>query len=467
MSGQRVLVIDDDPEFAFDLAAVLTPDYECRVASSGEEGLGAIAFDPPDAVILDLVIEGGRDGIEILEQIHNLDPGIPVIMVTNHPSPDTEAEALRRGAIYYLRKSAGRNEILSKLERCAEVGRTRRQRDRLLEEVRDIHGVLLSSSPAMREVSRLVDRAAAVNSIVLLTGESGTGKDLVAREIHRRSPRASGPFLPVTLTALSETIAESELFGHVKGAFTGALNDRKGHFESARGGTLFLNEIGNLSMALQQKLLGAIEERAVTPLGSSKQRRVDVRIVAATNKDLGAMAKAGTFMPDLLGRLSVLLIHVPPLRERPEDVTDLARYFLGRYAAEMGCAGAIITDAALSKLRRHGWRRNNVRELRNTIERALVLHGSEGALGPDAFDLLDEGSESECLDYHAEKERYERVFLQRFFDRAFRHVGGTLDDPRPESIERVAALTNLPPQTVRRKLREMKGAEAPPAGEEE
>lgn len=479
-----VLIIDDDVEYASGLAAILSPNFACRIATGGEEGLGAIAADAPDAVILDLCLGDGRSGLEFLNDIHRSDPALPVIMVTNYPSAESEAETLRRGALYYLRKAAGRGEILSKLEKCAEVGGAQRQRNQLSQELKAVHRFFRTSSPVMRALHERCDRiAAAVNTTVLITGESGTGKSLLAREIHRRSPRSAGTFLHVNMATLRGDTASSELFGHVRGAFTGAVSDRKGHFETARGGTLFLDEISRASPEVQAGLLSALEESEILPVGSSTPRRVQARLMAATNRDLAALVREGSFGADLLGRLSVVVLECPPLRDHPEDVDDLARYFVGRISAEMGLGPVAISEEAMETLQRYAWKRNNVRELKNTIERALVLHGgawdpkgsSETGSGsvvlePEAFDLPQEepacsapvDGNSGMLDYTTAKTAVIERFQRQYFEQAFRIVGGSIRYPRGRDISRVADKAGLPARTVRRILEGLEGSRAVP-----
>jgi len=462
VGNPSILIIDDDPEFGADLGALLGSKYALRLAGSGEEALGAVIFDRPDAVILDLRMDGGRDGLAILDELRRLDPALPVIMATDHPSDETESEALRRGALYYVRKAAGRSEVVSKLEKALEVGGTARQRDGLKRELRESASVFLARSPSMRRLEASIDRvAAAPSTTVLLVGESGTGKSLVAREIHRRSARHAAPFLQVNLASQREELIDSELFGHKKGAFTGAIADRPGHFVAARGGTLFLDQVGSLPLSAQGRLLTALEEREILPVGSSIPNRVDVRVAAATSLDLSGQVEKGAFRQDLLGRLSVVTLPIPPLRERPDDIPDLVHYYLGRFAAEMGLANVSITAAAMGRLRGYSWRRNNVRELRNSLERSLVLHGHEHVLGPEAFDLTEERAGYDGLDYNDAKDNAVREFQHRFFARAFDVAGGSVAFPSAESIARVADLTHIPPQTVRRILRELQGQEPP------
>jgi DNA-binding NtrC family response regulator len=452
-----VLIVDDDPDYGPDLAALLSPDFACRFAANGEQGLQAIAADPPDAVVLDLMLEGGRNGLDVLSSIREQHPSLPVIMATDYPSAETEAEALGRGALYYVRKAAGRTEVVSKLRRCIEVALTARERDRLRRQigVGALHGEFLCHSVTMREMDARIERiAAAANTTVLITGESGTGKSLVAREIHRRSPRRDERFLEINLSLLTENVARSDLFGHRKGSFTGADQDKQGCFEAAKGGTICLSEVADLSSDLQGLLLQAIEERQIFPIGSPVPRLIDVRVVATTNRNLEEMVNDGGFRADLLGRLSVVTIHVPPLREHLEDIPVLAKEFLQRSVAEMPLPGVTITPEAMEHLRSYSWRRNNVRELRNRIEAAVVLHGVEGMLKSGAFDLPADDPAA-GFDYNEEKSRVVRDFQRRFFERAFRAIGSSLADPRAEDTRRIAELTALPPHTVRRILREL------------
>lgn len=469
-SRPHVLIIDDDPEFAADLMAILAGEFDCRTAASGEEGLGAIAGAPPDVVVLDLML-GGRNGLEILASIRRLHPHLQVVMATDHPSPETEAAALNAGALYYVRKSAGRAEVAAKLRKCLEVGRVSRQAQSSPAEV---HQHFLTSSPIMRRLDEEISRvAAAAGSTVLITGESGTGKSLIAREIHRRSARAGGPFQRVNVASLTEELIKSELFGHRRGAFTGAIEDRRGYFEAAGGGTLFLDEIGDLPLPIQGMLNTAIEERRITPVGSTDELPVDVRIIAATSADLHAAVEAGRFRRDLYSRLSVAPLRVPPLREHPEDIADLAAYFAGRIAAEQDLPPALFDTATLDRLRLHSWP-YNTRELRNAIERALIFHGRSGALPPAAFAFLEDTTHApaagrawgpypaaggDLLAYRAQRDALLLAFKRDLLTRAYRAAGGSIDRPHPDEISRVAESTGLTTKGVRDILRELAGEE--------
>jgi DNA-binding NtrC family response regulator len=480
-----VLIIDDDPEFAADLSAILTKDFHCRTAQSGEEGLGAISGSPPDVVVLDLML-GGRNGLEILREVRLRHPHLQVIMATDHPSAETEAAAIEAGALYYLRKSAGHAEISAKLRRCLDVGRTSWEREALQGEV---HQHFLATSPMLRRLEERINRvAAAPTSTVLITGESGTGKSLIAREIHRRSPRSRGPFHRVNMAALTEELIKSELFGHRKGGFTGAIEDRRGHFVAAGGGSLFLDEIGDLSPSVQGMLNTAIEERRITPVGSSDELRIDVRVLAATSRDLNALVESGQFRRDLLGRLSVVPLHVPPLREHPEDIADLVRYFVGRLSAEMALPQVTVRPEAIARLQRYHWP-YNVRELRNAVEQALIFFGQEGVLGEEAFGFLDVGARGPgseggihgpdahrgstqvwgpfpwagegTLDYRTQRDAVVLGFKREIMERAFRMAGGSVDWPRANEIGRVAEIMGITTKGVRDVLRELEGPDRP------
>lgn len=458
MNPTEVLIIDDDSEFARLLATGLVPEFSCRIAASGEEGLGWLQAWIPAVVILDLVIEGGRSGLEILDQLRLADPTLPVVMLTAHPSAATEAEALRRGALYYMKKSLNRNELVTKLRKCAEVGSIARQRDSLRAERQQAATPFVATSQLMRQINEKLDRmAAASHTAVLITGESGSGKTRVASEIHRRSERADMPFLHINTASLNPELADSALFGHRRGSFTGAISDHKGYFEAARGGVLFLDEIGCLRTDVQAKLLTAVEDRRILPLGTTLPVQVDVRVIAATHNDLDAMVAGGKFRSDLLNRLAVLRLEVPPLRDHPDDIPDLARFFLGKLAAENHLSQITLTPEVLARMQRCQWRRNNIRELKNTIERAVVMHGSEGGLDVDAIEWPREDEPAESADYEAGKERAIIAFQRRFFERAFNAVGGSLHRPHPEDWSRVAELTHVSVRNLRRIVEELNG----------
>jgi two-component system response regulator HydG len=335
-----------------------------------EEGSG-------DLLLLDIRMPQ-MDGIELLRRLKGVRPELPVIVMTGHGTIDSAVEAMKLGAFDYLTKPFPQEKLGALVRHCLERERLLEENSALKRELRErlAPGPLVFESKCFADVYELALRVAESDSGVLILGESGTGKELIAGTIHYASPRSGGRFVAINCAALTETLLESQLFGHVKGAFTGALQARKGLLEEADGGTLFLDEVGDLSPALQAKLLRVLQEGEFLPVGSTRPRRVDVRFVAATNKDLEAEVAAGRFREDLFYRLNVVALHLPPLRERPEDVEPLARHFLAEIARKTRRPVKSIAPDALEALRRYHWP-GNVRELRNLIERGTILARGE------------------------------------------------------------------------------------------
>lgn len=364
----RLLVVDDEASFRALLRDIL--EGAGHGVTEARDGAEALAF--LERTTFDLVLTDRRmpavDGLELLRRIRARTSPPPVVVLTAHGSIPEAVEAVRLGAADYITKPLPSPEALVDLVAS------------LLP--REDDGEIVTGDPAMRELLELVDRVAPRDVAVLVTGESGTGKELVARRLHARSPRAKGPFVAVNAAALPETLAESELFGAEKGAFTGAEQARAGRFEEASGGTLFLDEVGELPAALQSKLLRVLEERVVRRLGGSRDLPVDLRLVAATNRDLTRETEDGGFRRDLFFRLAVVVVNVPPLRERPVDVPLLARHFVQRLAARHGVSVPLLAEDALAALSAHAWP-GNVRELRNVLERAVVVRGGEPIRGAD------------------------------------------------------------------------------------
>jgi DNA-binding NtrC family response regulator len=374
----RVFLVDDDELVLRAVGRVLTrAHYHVTTFRSGGDALAALergSGGTLDLLIADLHMPG-MNGLELLDRVHASWPDLPVLMLSGDRSPRSSVEALRRGAYDYLTKPfEAYEEVVLAVGRAVERRRLV-ERNRALERQIDVSerftGIVGANS-AMRELFGLVDSVAPTDATVLLLGESGTGKELLARAIHERSARAAGPFVPINCSALTDTLLESELFGHVRGAFTGASSSRIGVFEQASRGTLFLDEIGDISPAMQVRLLRALQEGEIKPVGSTEIRQVDVRVVAATNRDLEAAARAGTFRPDLYYRLNVVALELPPLRQRPEDVPLLVHHFLTRYAARFGKAVSRLAPEAMEALQGYGWP-GNVRELQNVVQRAVVL----------------------------------------------------------------------------------------------
>ncbi|AQH03117.1 sigma-54-dependent Fis family transcriptional regulator [Burkholderia sp. KK1] len=371
-----ILIIDDDDAFREGLAETVQDlGYSPSEARSGEEAFEQLRGRPaPDCIFLDFRLPGA-DGLAVLDTLRKT-PGlqtVPVVMLTAHATSDNTIGAMRLGAFEHLTKPVGRDEIAALLERIlsAQVGTPAARV--FAEEARSHEPQLLGVSEAMREVQKRIGRAAGANSTVLITGETGTGKEIAARVLHRASARGSGPFIAVNCAAIPDELLESELFGHGKGAFTGAQAERRGRVEEAHGGTLFLDEVGDMPLPMQAKLLRVLQERQVTPLGTNRVVTVDVRVVAATHRNLASMVEAGTFRQDLLFRLNVIPLHLPPLRERVADILPLAEHFLaGAPSASSDIARKHLSADAQRLLATFAWP-GNVRELANAIERASAL----------------------------------------------------------------------------------------------
>lgn len=359
-----ILIIDDDADFRDTLVETVVALGHIPVpAKSGAEGLALAASESIDAVLLDYRMPG-MDGLEVLKRLMAAPETtrLPVVMLTAFASGGNTIDAMRLGAFDHLMKPAGRDEI------AAVLGSALAERRASAPLVAARLDMLVGSSAAMRTVQKLIGRAAAADTTVLITGESGVGKELVARAIHRHGSRAAKDFVAINCAAIPEALLESELFGHERGAFTGAAEKRKGLFQSAEGGTLMLDEIGDMALALQAKVLRAIDDRKVQPVGATRAVPIDVRIIAATHRDLSTLIADSRFRQDLYYRLAVLAIDVPPLRKRRDDIVPLAEHFLGAVAA----SPRGLTDSAAAKLQAHDWP-GNVRELRNAIERAVVM----------------------------------------------------------------------------------------------
>ncbi|MEO6246804.1 MAG: sigma-54 dependent transcriptional regulator [Opitutaceae bacterium] len=375
----RILIVDDQRTIRLTTAqAIKAEGHEAQTADSGRVALLKLQEDRFDLVVLDLHIEGEADGLDYIAKLLKSAPGIAVVICTAHASIDTAVEAMRRGAIDYLEKPFTPEQLRTVLARVERTQRLKQRAEGLADQVaRTAPAADFSTEdPGMKIVVEVVERAAGTRATVLILGENGTGKTQLARHIHALSAVADGPFVTVSCPSLSRELLESELFGHVAGAFTGAVKDRWGKVEAARGGTLFLDEIGELPAELQPKLLRLLQERAYERVGDTKTRLADVRVIAATNRDLGAAVKAGAFREDLFYRLNVIAVTVPPLRERPADLARLAKSFLRFFAADAGRAVQAFSAPAWTAVRAHPWP-GNLRELRNAIERAVILARGE------------------------------------------------------------------------------------------
>lgn len=373
--AKRILLVEDEEKLRRALELHLRSlGFEVTVAPTAEEALSAI--DRSDLILSDLRLPG-MDGVEFLSRVRLTNSVSPVILMTAYGTVESAVEAMRKGASDFLTKPFSLDHLSSVVERALEMRALRDENRKLREELGkryDMEHIIGRSAP-MQEVFQLVMRVAQAKSTVLIAGESGVGKDLIARAIHFHSPRRDRPFVKINCTAIPENLMESELFGYEKGAFTGAATAKPGKFEDANTGTVFLDEIGDVTPAVQVKLLRVLQEREFERLGSNKTIGIDVRVIAATNQDLRAALEQGTFREDLFYRLNVVPINMPPLRKRKEDIPYLAEYFLAKYAKESGRHIESLGDEALQLLESHYWP-GNVRELENVIERAVVLsHG--------------------------------------------------------------------------------------------
>ncbi len=380
-----ILIADDDPVARDLLAEVLAKEgYRVRAAAGGRECLELARSGPVDLALLDLRMPD-LDGLEVLRQIQALHPGVPVLILTAFATLETAIEAIRAGAYDYLSKPFRMEEIRLVVRRALDQRRLAAENVRFRQALRDRYRFenVVGLSPKMVEVYRLAARAAATDVTVLLLGETGTGKELIARAIHHGSARAEGPFIAVDCTALPEALFESELFGHERGAFTGAVTTKRGLLENARSGTVFLDEIGDLSPALQAKLLRALQEREIRRVGAGETIPVDVRVISATNRDLQRRVEAGEFREDFYYRLRVVTIALPPLRARREDIPLLTQHFLEKLARSGTPPVRGIAPAALERLTGYDWP-GNVRELENVITRAATL-SSAAVLTPEDF----------------------------------------------------------------------------------
>lgn len=412
----RVLIVDDDQGVREALRQLLEYEgHEVRSVTSGSEALKTYPQFMPHLVFLDVKM-AGLDGLETLSRLKAEDPQAVVVMISGHGTIQTAVEATQRGAYDFLEKPLDTDRLLVTLRNALQHVSLEAEHSRLKAAIEDRYEIV-GSSRAIRDVLAVVEKVAPTPSRVLITGENGSGKELVARAIHRRSPRSTGPFVEVNCAAIPTELIESELFGHMKGSFTGAFADRAGKFEQADGGTLFLDEVGDMSLAAQAKVLRALQEGEVTRIGSARPVKVDVRVIAATNKDIEAEISASRFRDDLYYRLNVVPIQVPPLRQRKEDIPALVERFVAELAQFDGIPPRAFGPEALEALKARDWP-GNVRELRNTVERLLILSGGGDVVAADVMRLTGGAGTSPIGDLiHMEtfetfKQEAERAFLK-------------------------------------------------------
>jgi two-component system nitrogen regulation response regulator GlnG len=472
----HVLLIDDDPALIPEQVrqTFAAPQHRVDVTSTGAEGLARVRAKAPDVILLDLRLPD-QSGLEVYQQIRQMDARIPVIFITLAKSADAAIEAMKQGAYDYLFKPLDLNQLRRVVGEALEVARRMREPAVVAETVadQDVDGAIVGSCPAMREVYKAIGRIAAQNVPVLITGESGTGKELIARAIYHHGARATAPFLALNCAAIPENLLESELFGHEKGAFTGADRRRIGKFEQVSGGTLFLDEIGDMPLALQAKILRLLQDQTFERVGGNEIVRTDVRLIAATHRDLKAWSAEGKFRPDLYYRLDVFTIHLPPLREREGDLPLLVRHYVRRLSRELGREVLELAPEALDRLRGYSWP-GNIRELQSVLKQALLrasgtvlLPGFLPALAEETGDTVTGSSFERAAESPPEKDLDLEGFIRGrlgpdasdLYSEVHRQVDRIL---LPQVLEytrgnqhQAARLLGIARQTLRLKLRDL------------
>ena len=449
----HVLIVDDEANLRRMVAAVLVADgFRTVEAGSGEEAIAAVLRRRPDAVLLDLQMPGGIDGLATLERLGAEAPGLPVVMMSGRAGLQDAVRATRLGAYHFLEKPLSPETVLLTLRSALELARARAEAQ-ALREVLGPTATIVGSSPQIGELRETIAKVAHTEARVLVTGESGTGKELVAGAIHSASGRADGPFVRVNCAAIPRELVESEMFGHERGSFTGATDRRIGRFEQADGGSLFLDEVGDLSLEAQAKLLRALEAGEVERVGGERPIPVDVRVVSATNKDLARAAKEGRFREDLFYRLNVFPIHIAPLRERPGDIPELVAHLGGLVTTRIGRAPVMFDAGAMRRLVQHRWP-GNVRELGNIVERLIILAGGGTVSEAEVMATLPAGDGSDGvlpvpgsgdgrIALTDALDAYERTLITRALSAARGNVAEaarSLDTDRPNLYRRMKRL---------------------------
>jgi two-component system, NtrC family, nitrogen regulation response regulator NtrX len=414
VAGEHILIVDDEPAIQSTLKGVLEDEgYRVSAVGSGAEALLRIAEDAPDLVFLDIWMSG-LDGLETLERIKRLRADAAVVMISGHATIETAVKATKLGAYDFIEKPLSLEKTLLTAARALEHARLARENAQLRERL-DLEWDIVGQSPVVQTLRQQIAIAAPTTGRVLIHGENGSGKQLVARAIHQLSTRVDQPFVEVNCAAIPEELIESELFGHEKGAFTGAVARRKGKFEAAAGGTIFLDEIGDMSLKTQAKVLRALEEQAFERVGGKDTIKVDVRVIAASNQDLSELIAGGRFREDLFYRLNVIPIEVPPLRERKEDVPLLINHFIVRFAAENGKRPKTVSVEALAYFLSYDWP-GNIRELRNMVERLVIMTPGD-IIGPDDLPAplrpkdLAAGGDAKERTLKEAREAFERAYI--------------------------------------------------------
>jgi two-component system nitrogen regulation response regulator NtrX len=444
--SRRILVIDDEQGIRAALGQLLEYEgYEVHTIANATDGIAEYQKWHPHLVFLDVKM-AGMDGMEALKKLRELDPAATVVMISGHATIRTAVEATQAGAYEILEKPLDTDRILVMLRNALSHLDLQEENARLKQSI-DAPFEIVGKTPVMRALMEKIEKVAATPARVLITGDNGTGKELVARALHRMSPRATKPFVEVNCAAIPGELIESELFGHMKGSFTGAISDRAGKFEQANKGTLFLDEIGDMSLAAQAKVLRVLQDNVITRIGGAKPISVDVRVIAATNKTLENEIAAGKFREDLYYRLNVVPIHVPPIRERREDIPTLAQYFAATLSAREGIPPRTFTQDALERLSSLDWP-GNVRELRNTVERLLILapdsqisaRDIDRLAGQRALDDAGLATLTQCRTFEEFKDAAERAFLLnklREFDWNVSETARAVEMPRSNLYKKI------------------------------
>jgi DNA-binding NtrC family response regulator len=416
-----ILIVDDSISVLKSLELYLKHYFRSvKTLSSPNQIPFLLSTENIDIIMLDMNftagVNTGNEGIFWLKKILKQDPTVVVIMITAYGDIELAVKAVKEGAADFITKPWDNQKLLATLQTALklrlsnkEIRKLRLKQKQINEDINRSYGQIIGESTVMKDLYKTISKVALTEANVLLMGENGTGKELIAREIHRQSKRSHKDFISVDLGALSETLFESELFGHVKGAFTDAKDDRIGRFEAASEGTLFLDEIGNLSFSLQAKLLSAIENKKITPIGSNREIQVDIRIISATNKDLPAMVKDNLFREDLFYRLNTVHVNIPPLRDRENDIVLISEFYLNQFAGKYDRLPLKFTSGALDKLKKHSWP-GNIRELRHTIEKAVILCERD-MLTPDDFAFSTESSLKTDIDKRLSLEEGEKLII--------------------------------------------------------
>jgi two-component system nitrogen regulation response regulator NtrX len=441
----RILIVDDEQGIRKSLAGLLSDEgYEAAVSADGEAALAALREQPPDLVLLDIAMPG-RDGIDVLEEMRRAWPRLPVIMMSGHGSIETAVRATQLGAFDFIEKPLGAEKLLLTIRHALERSRLERENRELRAKSIRANEILGSSAPIQR-LKEQIQVAAPTNGWVLITGENGTGKEMVAKQLHVHSRRADGPFVEVNCAAIPEELIESELFGHEKGAFTGAIAQKRGRFELANGGTIFLDEIGDMSLRTQAKILRILQEHKFERVGGTETIEVDVRVIAATNKSLEKEIQEGKFREDLYYRLNVIPFHVPPLRERREDIPVLVKAFAEEFCVESGVKPKPVTGRALALLQSYAWP-GNVRELRNLVERLVLMTPGPRIRAQDLPEELRSGARPAEMS-GASLEDARREFERRFLLARLEENGW--------NVSRTAEAIGIARESLSRKMRSYK-----------